>query len=220
MIYASLNDQRVMSGSVSIPWYGAPVADVVLADDLSFASTVASLVVADLTLAMSIVRAASFAGSRSARLVGGMGGWIGQCQSRAYDNPSGVLAQTVLGDLAAEVGETVAVTGVGPLGTSWVRAAGQACTALALVAGSLWWIDPTGVTQVGTPRSSLPIASVFTVIGYSGGTGLYTIATESLADWAPGRTFVAPTVDGVRTVQYVRHQINRDGIVRTEVLAR
>jgi len=213
--WASYAGARIVSGSVLIPLYGAMTADVHFADVTAVPSVASTLTVGDLIMAGTAVRTAGFAGARSARLVGGAGGWRRDVLARAYD--VGVTVSMVLGDAATEVGELVAVTTDRSLG-QWVREPGPASRVLAMLAGSSWWINAAGVTQVGTPRSALPITSPFVVMSRDGASGLVQIATDTFADWMPGRTFVAPTISTPLTVKMVRHHFDREGIARTEVL--
>ncbi len=213
----SINGQRVVSGSIAIPMHGPWVADVVLslAEPLTPA---ASIVIGNLTLVGTVYRMASFAGSKSARVVGGAGGWRKPLPARGYSHDAGVLASTVMTDAARESGETIVVDQDRQLGTSWARDAGKAEGTLKLITGGIWWIDPAGVTQTRARDASL-ISTPFTAIAWSGGKGQFEIATEFYSDWQPGRTFNAPTIGSVQTVSSVRFDATNNGKLRLIVLS-
>lgn len=220
--YASLNGDRLVSGSIEIPFYGAWTADVVLssADNIPSQCT---LTLADMTLQGFAYRTAAFSGSRSARLVGGHGGWMKAVGAQSYYNPGGVLLSLVLGDLANAVGEKVQIAGDSAIGNYFVR---EACTPpdkaairiLKQLAGANWWIDPKGVTQVGATRGGSAITTNFLIEEYSGSRGRFVVATENPADWMPGRVFSNAVVTSPQTISAVRHTFDAEGVLRTEAL--
>lgn len=214
----TLNGQIVVSGSILIPPVGAWVADVVMAatGDVSSPCT---LVVGDLTLIGTVYRSASFAGSKSARIIGGAGGWRKTIPKRGYSHDAGVLASTVLIDAARESGETIVVDSDRQLGSSWAREDGaKAERTLHLVTGGQWWIDPAGVTQTKARDTSL-ITTPFTAVAWSGGKGSFEIASEFISDWQPGRTFTAPNITGTQAVSTVRVEATNEGKLRLLVLS-
>jgi len=215
--YGSLSGERVVSGSLMIPRYGAWVADVALAVQTLLPSPV-TLTVGTLSLVGAVVRAGAYAGSRAYRLVGGRGGWRRNIGARAYTSAAGVLSSMVLADAALEVGEQVVTTAPEYLGSSYVRMAGPASSTLRQLAAS-WWVDALGVTQVDTPRSAALITSPFLPTHRDGAAGLIQIATEAEGDWMPGRTFTSPLLNGtLHTVQAARFAWDRDGVARVEVM--
>jgi hypothetical protein len=215
--FASLSGQRLTTVKLGRPFYGAWAADVVLADSSAVSGPV-SLVIGNMTLAGTSYRTASFAGSRSARVVAGAGGWMKSLKSRGYQNSGGVPLSMVIGDAARVVGETVSVATDRSLGEAWTVEAKSAQFLLRQVAGTLWWVDDAGVTHIG-PRPSIAITSDFQVIGWSGKTGLFEIATEDYAAWVPGATFTAPTVTGTQTVSFVELEQDNDGKSRMHILS-
>lgn len=215
--YASLAGARVMSARLMIPAYGAWVADVVLASSTPIPAVASPLVLGDLTLLGTAFRMASFAGSRSARLAGGFGGWSNPVPAQSYVG-SNVRMSTVLRDAATAVGEKILVDVVDANLSRFTREAGPASRVLQQLAGPTWYVAPDGVTHVGQRPADM-ITSDFTVDGWSGATGALTIATEVLADWFPGRTFTAPTVSGIQTVGYMEAIMMNDGRLRIKVLA-
>ena len=218
--WANLSGARIVSGAVTIPYWGLWAADVVLAltDSIAGAGNAVTLTLGDLQLAGTVIRAASFSGSRSARIVGGMGGWRLAVKSRFYSNPSGLLLSTVLKDVATDAGEKVNIANDATIGKAYVRQAAQAKRVLQQLVPNGWWVDASGTTQIGA-RASSAIASDFQVTEYSGGKGKFVVATEVLSDWMPGRTFTAPTVTTAPTIDAVLHLIEGGGRARTEVVA-
>lgn len=214
--WATLNGERVLTGSVMLPRVGAWVGDVSLALSATVASSVV-LTFGTLSLVGTIVRAGTYGGSRAYRIVGGAGGWSKALQARSYVNAGGVTSAMVLGDAAREVGETVSIAAPEYLGTSYVRLAGAASRVLAAIAPD-WWVDTKGVTQVGTPRDGSMIASESTLTAMDGAAGIIEIATEDEAAWMPGRTFINPLITNPRTISASRFHFTRDGKSRVEVL--
>lgn len=215
--FAALNGRRVISGAITFPYYGAWVADVVLSVSDTI-PTLSTLTLEDLTLSCAVYRQFSFAGSRSARLVGGFGGWRKTIPAQAYQSAGGIKASLLLGDAAALVGEKVNVVTDQTVGSLFVREAAPAQRLLRQLAGSLWWVDSKGTTQVG-PRTSTAILSSFTAVEWSGAKGRFNIATEKLSDWMPGQTFTSPTVTATQTIGSTTIAIDNDGTLRLTVLA-
>lgn len=223
MSYSTVNGIRVATGTVSMPAYGAWVADLLLAtpDALSGPATV---VIGDLTLQGTVVRTDSFAGSRRAWIVAGAGGWRKPISPQAYQNSGGVNMSTLLTDIAMSVGERVQIAQDAAVGQAFVREGGTDEAGFAVPAerilrqvASTWWIDPAGVTQIG-PRPGGNITSQFDVIDYDGAKGQFEIATETLADWAPGRTFSSALVPTTQTVSFTRIDVQDNGTLRLTVL--
>ena len=215
--FLALNGFRAISGTVSIPQWGPWSADIVLATSDPLVAQ-ATVTIGDLTLSGTIIRMASFAGSRSARVVAGGGGWRKIIPGKGYAHDAGVKLSSVLNDAAREAGEQISVADDRSIGASYTRKKGQAGRALRLLIGSQWWIDPHGVTQTKV-RDATPISSAFTVVGWSGGKGRFEIATEKYSDWMPGRTFTAPTVKTPQTISSVTLTADNDGKLRLDILA-
>ncbi len=213
----SLNGVRVVSGTITIPFYGAWVADVILSD-ATVIGTAAVLVVGDLTLHGTVTRQSSFAASRSARIVGGAGAWRNVLPSKGYSHAAGVKLSSVLNDAARECGERIVIATDRVVGPGWAREEAKAERLLHILLDGKWWIDPEGVTQTG-PRASSAVVTPFTVVAWSGGKGQFEIATESIASWQPGRTFSSPTVVAPQTVSSVTIEADNEGKLRLHVLS-
>jgi hypothetical protein len=218
----ALNGSTVISGSVTIPYYGAWVADVIMASSSAVPTTPmgCSLAIGDLTLVGTAVRTASFSGSRSARIVGGAGGWRKALPAKGYSHPGGLRLSAVLNDVARESGESVAIASAldREIGTSYARESAKAERTIHLLTNGSWWVDPSGKTQI-TTRDGSAVVSPFTVAGWSGGKGKFDIASEAIATWLPGRTFTAPTVSGTQTVSAVTITAENEGKLRLSVLS-
>lgn len=197
------------------PYWGTWSADVVLALGASLPATAAPLVIGDLTLTSTVVRSATFAGARSARLVGGHGGWGKDVGDQDYRGAS-VKASTVLQDAAASVGEQIAMDAVDTNLQRFTREAGPASRVLRQVAGASWWMAADGVTHIG-PRSGVAVKGEFVVISWSGRVGKFEIATETLSEWVPGNTFTDPS-GGTQTISSVSIDSAANGTLRVGVL--
>jgi hypothetical protein len=218
--YAELNGVRVVSGSLTVPYYGAWSADLALAtqDPIASAPMGCRVTVGPLVAVGTVYRSAPFAASRSVRLVGGAGGWRKSIPKRAYFASGGLSLGLVLGDAAKESGETLAIDDDGPIGDHMTRPTGPGARLLRELV-SLWWIDPaTGTTRVSTSRPSAPITSDFQVISWDAGRGEFQIATEALQDWLPGNTFTSTNVATVQTIAASTFRIEPSGTLRVIVL--
>jgi hypothetical protein len=215
--FATFNGARVVSGSIAIPLYGMWSGDVSLSDD-GAVNTTGPLVLGNLTLQGAIYRQAAFGGRRALRLIAGAGGWHKIVPKRQYYLAApGVLLSTILNDAAMEVGETIGRLTDGIVGTGFARIEGPAAYVLRSLAGSSWYIDPAGVTQIEAWPTK-PVQTEFTVVEQDGGQGRITIATEDYAAWMPGTTFAGPTLAGTYTSGGVRYVFAEDGTFRLEVL--
>ena len=213
--WADLGGERVISGSITIPYYGALAADIVLASSATVSAQTV-LTIGDLSLVVHVVRQASFAGSRSYRLVGGYGAWRDAIGPRYYSSAAALPLSMVLGDAAREIGEQVSVAASRTIGTQYVRSAGPASRVLEQLAPD-WWIAPDGTTTIGS-RDGSPITTPATVAGYSGGKGRFDVATENMSDWLPGRTFTSQTITDPQTIGSTSITLENSGKVRLEVL--
>lgn len=210
--YASLNGERIVSGTITLPNRGVWTADLVLASELDVPSSVA-LQLGNLSLVGTRFRTLSYGGSRSIRVVGGAGGWSKDVPKKAYSSAAGVLLSTVLKDVAGEVGETVSLASDSTIGTKWTRFSGHASSVLDLLV-PFWFVQPDGSTRIGA-RTSKKITSSFEVTNVSGSGGRVVVGTEDLASWLPANTFTSRTITTAQTISAVIHNI-ADGVIRTE----
>lgn len=222
-LFASLADSRIVSAHVTIPAYGCCVGDVRLAEDDALPAGPLTLTLGNLSLVCSVVRQGPFAGTRSARVVGGFGGWKEPVTPRFYGLTSGVSLSTVLRDAAAEVGESIAIAAADDrsVGPFFVRAAGPASRVLAALVGREgWYVDAAGVTRLGD-RPQTPVPSEFDIPspGYRPELGLVTIATEDPASWQPGAVFEHELLDVPLQVSSASFVLAANGRMRVEVMA-
>ena len=217
-LYASANGARVVTASIFLPYYGACVADIQLDKPDALTSPV-TLAIGNLSLVCAVIRQGSFAGLANARLVGGAGGWGQTVASQAYANSAGVPLAMVLGDLAGLVGETIKTLPTGFLGQFFIRESGPAGRVLRQIAGSEWYVDSAGITQIGA-RPSVAIGSHADVTSLDPGKGLAMVATEDLASWLPGNTFQNAILSSPIAIESVCYSVGNDGALRMEVIAK
>lgn len=216
--FAQLNGQRITGGNITIPYYGIWAADVEMASASALTSAV-TLVVGNLQLKGHVFRAADFSGSKSARVLGGFGGWRRKTTKQPYYSTNGIKKSLILRDVASSVGEQITVASDETIGNFWVREECIASEVLRILCGDVWYIDENGVTQAQGRTNTALIKSSFDVSSWSGAAGKFTIATEDLASWLPARTFSAPTVTPVQKISSTTISINNDGKLRLEVLS-
>jgi hypothetical protein len=197
---------RVTAGRVHLPAWGAPTAVVQVAEDAPVPPS-GVLVLGDFSQVMTVEHTGAYGGARGIWLVGGANGWKRTIRRQFYSDPSGVKLAAVLKDAAQLAGESVALGSdfaARVVGQFWAREEAPASRSLALTVGSSWWVDPLGVTQIGT-RPTVPIVVDFDpVMPIRPELGSYTIATEDLATWVPGATFTKPGIlDDVLTISSV-----------------
>jgi hypothetical protein len=215
--YAALNGTRIVSGDVCIPYYGLWVADIVVADAIDL-STFCTLQIANLTLQGCVYRTAAFSGSRSARIIGGYGGWRKRLPYQSYNNPNGVKKSMVLRDAASIVGEQINTGTDITLGKFWVRESCIASEMLRLLVGETWYVDETGITQTSPRTNTASITSDFTVESWSGDKGRFDIAAEDVASWLPARTFSNANVTTPQKISMTNIHMSNEGKLRLNVL--
>ena len=216
--FATLDNHRIISGNICIPYYGLWCGDVVLASPASLPKTTI-LSIANLNMQCAIFRSASFSGSRSARIIGGFGGWRNEVKSQASSNNNGIRISTILGDVAATVGEQVKIKTDSVIGTTYVRDKGPASRVLRQILDEAWWIDTNGVIQTTDRTDSSLITSQFTVDSWTGSKGSFIVATEDIKSWLPGRTFVSPTVTIKQQISQTIIDVDNNGKLRLNVLS-
>ncbi len=193
-LFASLNGHPLQQGILSIPFYGAWVADVNVAEGGENLTGRATLVLAGLTLQGYIFRGGDFTGATTYRVCGGAG-WQIEVTPHPYNSRFGLQLSLILKDVASKIGETVNVPTLYDriVGTSYPRQRAPASRVLAQLAPH-WWIDPQGVTQIGE-RASPIIKSQFSILqGTILGSGRVVVGTDSPQDWVPGSLFSSPTL--------------------------
>ena len=208
---ATLNGHRVTSGRATIPAWGCWYAEAVLDGEVTLTGSV-TLKMADLTLVGTVLSGGPQKGRSTYRIVAGAGGWGRDVPKKSYANDASVKVATVLGDAAAEVGETLAaVASTERLGPAWVRQAGPANSLLNLVAPSAWYVDEAGVTRLGARAAGALVGTVTRIAPVDIARGKVVLAAEKIATILPG-----VVVDGITAVD-VLHEISAEGGLRSTV---
>jgi hypothetical protein len=214
-MFASIANSQILKARITIPQFGIWEGDAMLDGDTAVTGDT-QVIVGNMTLAAHAFRSAPFVGRRGVRLVGGYGGWSTVVKAQAYYEPSGIPISHVLGDVAQACGETLSLIADPRPWIRYVRETMRGARALNQILGQSWWIDIDGTTT-NKVRTTTQIQSAFQIEHYDGGRGAFTIAIDSIADWMPGRTFTAPTLDAMQTISSVT--IVLDGsTARVEVL--
>jgi hypothetical protein len=159
MSTSTLNGVACMRARVSLPAWGVAFAECTL-DRPETLSGAVELVLADLTFRGTIVSGGPWEGRSSYRLVAGAGGWSQSVSSADYANDAGVKYSQVVGELAADVGETVEGVPSGTVGPKWVRAADAASLVLHQLFPRAWRVGADGVTRFGQPPAFLVDAAI------------------------------------------------------------
>lgn len=208
---STLNGLRVTSARATFPAWGCPYADVQVDGEHALTGA-ATLTIADLTFAGTILSGGSALGRSSFRMSGGKAGWGRAIAAKPYANDATVKFSTVIGDAAAACGETVApIANTQRTGPAYVRQAGPASDVLNLLSPMAWYVDEAGVTHLGARAASVLPAKVVRIKPLDKALGLVVLASESIAGIMPG-----VVVDGMAAVD-VMHEVSADGGLRSTV---
>lgn len=120
-------------------------------------------------------------------VLGGAAGWGTLVPAKVYHSDSGVHAKTVIADLVAAAGETLAGTAYdASFAADYTRAAGSAGDALRTVLGAVpWHVEYDGTTQIGE-RTEAEIVGKYEVLEYDPRWHLSTVATDDVQAVKPG----------------------------------
>lgn len=143
------------------------------------------------------------------RIIGGLG-WSTVLPPQPFHSDGGVSSLTVERATAAAVGETVNDPLPVTLGVDWARLAGPA---RAIFGDRPWYVDPSGVTQVGQRPPAQPDPSVNLLVWeplHQHGV----LATDVLV--LPGTVLSDPRFDGPITVRDVSQTFDSKG-TRAEI---
>jgi hypothetical protein len=121
------------------------------------------------------------------RVVGGAGGWGKTLPAKPYQNDAGVKLSTVLGDIAAAVGETLIGVPTTRLGAHYVRPAGLASRALNHHFARGWYVADDGTTVIGQ-RSAAVYVGEGARVDVRPGANVIELDVEALDNLAPGVT--------------------------------
>jgi len=169
-LYVSVNGLPCSWARVTVGYVGPWQAEVRLSSDAALPARCV-VRIGELSLTGSPVPEldGTYALQRTARIIGGAGGWGRDVPALGYHNDAGVKALLVAQDAARVVGETLGIFTPTKerIGPDYARQAGPASRALVdVVGGAAWWVDYAGVTQVGPRPSSAPDAATYTVLAY------------------------------------------------------
>jgi hypothetical protein len=201
MSLATLNGASVTRARVHVPAWGRWWADLDLAEAVT-QSGAAALVVAGQAMAGTIVSGGAANGRAAYRVVGGAGGWGRTLPAKPYNDDGGVRLRTVLGDAAAEAGETLADAPATLLGPHYARGEGPASVVLNTLASQNWYVDFAGVTRIGQ-RAATTYAGTAPRVRVDPLARVIDLAVDSIAGLAPG-----VQVDGMRPATDVEFNLD------------
>jgi hypothetical protein len=190
------------------PAWGRFWADVELAEAETLTGA-QSLVVADMTQAVTVVSGGVVDGVARYRCVAGAGGWGKALPKRPpYNNDAGIRASTIIRDAAADCGEKVGTLPTTIFGPHYARIAGEAASSvLNFAAPNAWYIDLAGVTQFGA-RPSVTYTGAGTRTRTDLAVGVVELAVDEIENLVPG-----VSVDGHPNAVDVEYELTPDRLV-------
>lgn len=208
----TLASVRATGCELRIPQVGAWIADV----DMDSAD---ALPAGKLTLAIGATTfvgtvdarfSGTFAGRRRVRLVAGAGGWAKVLAAKFFHNDAGIADKKVIETTAAEAGETLSFVGTPTAAgrTSFARSRGPGRAVLDVLATSGWYVDFTGVTQVGA-RAVTKLGE-FQLLDFDSRQNIATIATNDAKAVGIGAT-LTDRLDAPLVVRDIRLTVSDDG---------
>jgi len=183
---ATLDGYRITRGELLMTHRGAWRAAVELDTDAELSGAV-TLVIDGLSLTGQVRRGDALDGDGSYS-VDPCPGWGQTVVARHYHSAAGVMLSMVLGDLAREVGETLASGYTDrDLGSHYVRPAAPAGQVLAELVGDGWYADDAGQTVIGS-RTTGSVDGVvdWSLEDYDEANRMATVATEAAEAFRPG----------------------------------
>lgn len=194
MSFATLNGRDLTDVDLHVGQSGPWFVDVRFLDSDDVPSGTVSLVVGTLELVGTIEPSTSgrFADGVRARVLAGGGGWGREIQAKGYHNDAGVKGRTVASDAAISAGESFSAddyAGVDRVGADYVRQAGPASRALDDVsAGTVWYVDYSGVTHVGARPVTTHDAEKAPLLRYNPASRIAEFGATDPADLSVGMT--------------------------------
>lgn len=188
------------------PWW----ADAVLDGNPRLEGRVDVVLSETLTLRGTVVGTSTseFGSQVSTRIVAGAASWATLLPARGYHSDSGVSARTVAADAATAAGETLGDfrPGAPTVGIDYVRASGQAATALeAAIMGAAWWVAYDGTTVVGRRSTSTPASGSYQLLEFDPVNRIAVIEANDLGAIVVGSVLAAeerlPTAQTVRELR-------------------
>jgi hypothetical protein len=188
---------------VNVPAWGCWWAGVDLAEPETVAGAT-SLVLAGQAMACAVMSGGAADGRAAYRAVSGAGGWGKAITKKSYLDDSGVALSKVLGDLAREVGETIADVPNTRLGPHYARPDGYAYEVLNLLAPKNWYVDFAGVTRIGQ-RPTAAYSGDAPRVRRDPYLGVIDLAVDKLDGLLPG-----VTIDGSQPATDVEYDLTPD----------
>lgn len=195
-----LGASTVLSATISIPWSGSWVADLVL-DDAPPSGKV-PLILGDNPPMLGTIdpqHTGTFGQNHRARLVGGMG-WRKEVPPQHFHSPGVLLSSAVIMATGAAVGEIATVVVPEPLGEDYVRVGGPASRVLDRYE---WHVTSAGVTMVG-PRIPKPLdPTAVELLSYDPTTRVAVLGGTTVVE--PGAIILPDPLRGLEETLIVRH---------------
>ncbi len=199
------NGQQLTSLRITVPNSGRMVVEAKAGEPVALVAGLVTFLLDDLSVVAKPMpgRVGEFAGQWSCEAVGGRGGWGSVIPAKGYQSPIGVMNAQVFSDAALACGELPPVVQVPQfMPQFYERRRGPAARVFdTLSGGQIWWVDGSGVAQVGF-RPPAVVTAAFDLIECERATGRLVIATDSPGQFSPGSTFVDPLA-GAFTVNAV-----------------
>lgn len=176
---ATLNGFDLSSARVHLPhrgvWHACARLDA--RQDIGTGGP-ARLVVGSLELVGTILSGGPWLEFSEYVIVGGAGGWVKPVGKAAYRSDGGVLLSQVAADVAARVGESIALqAGVERvLGPAWERPGGWPAARVLDDLTQAWWVRDDGVTVLGARPLLGLVTADYSVTDYSPVMGGVTLA--------------------------------------------
>lgn len=218
MAYLALNDERLTAVRLRMPARGVWFAEVDCETDPSIIGR-CTLQVGQLRLVGTVAEeeAGNFGQQRKLRLVAGGGGWSTLASSKAYHNDAGVKAKLLAEDIAREAGEQLGdfAPAAERVGSDYVRDEGVSCaTILETVIGDVpWWVDASGLTQVGERPTAPALASdAYQVLAYDPRERVVTLSLTDPSVLAIGSVIGGPSLPEAQTVREYQVQADASGV--------
>lgn len=202
----TLNGNLILRATVLLPAWGIWWADVQIAADVEIDGAV-QLDLAGLRLSGTVIDGDTYRARGWWRIVGGAGKWRTRIPARPYDwDESGVKLGQILGDAARDAGEPIGTLPTGRTNApAFLRLEGVASRVLELFVSENWYVDESGVTQIGQ-RAASPYLDPYVLIDAAPSRRLLTVAAEDISALLPG----AQLEDMEATT--VRHELTSDGL--------
>ncbi len=194
MSYVSAGGQDVTKARLQIPAKGVWFIDLELSEDTAITG---EIVIGEVELFGAVIREGVSNGHRTARVVGGAGGWGQLIQGLGYANDANVKALAVIQDAANAAGESLAANQAAPndrIGVKYVRETGPASSVLDAVGGA-WYVDLDGLTYLNARPSPVLDLNKVTVLNYQPGTQWLDLVAPEITDVPVGGTVVVDDQD-------------------------